>query len=248
MSLEIEYYSQTDIGLRRQNNQDSLFINKEKNIFFLADGLGGHAGGEIASSLAIEASNRYFNENFQEFSQQTEKQPLNFLKKCIDYANTEVFKQGQRHIFLRGMGTTLVILWVYNSKIYIGHVGDSRAYLLQNQHIWQLTEDHVLHKNDIKKGIDTQNLSESFHARNTLTQGVGLLSQVQPDTLNYNLQLNDIYLICSDGLHGLVSNSKILEILQKEDLNNVPKKCIMKALSLGGLDNITIIVLKITSY
>ena len=253
MSLKVEFYLGTDIGLRRENNQDSLLVNPKENIFLVADGLGGHSSGEVASSMALESVNRFMNKSVKSFfgTQSTFRrrfqQPRMIIKRAFEEASKDIFQQGQRHIQLRGMGTTLVMLWMHQSKVYIGNVGDSRAYLFREDKLWQLTDDHSLDMGEVKQGFEEQEMIIQKNQRSALTQSVGLTEQLNVDILDRDIKEGDTYLLCTDGLHGLASDQVILNILKSEELKNVPKKCIIKALSLGGWDNIALIVAKIVS-
>ena len=253
MSLKVEFYLGTDIGLRRENNQDSLLVNPEENIFLIADGLGGHSSGEVASSMALDSVNRFMDKSLKSFfgTQSTFRrrfqQPRMIIRKAFEKANEDVFQQGQRHIQLRGMGTTLVMVWVHQSKVYIGNVGDSRVYLFRDDQLWQLTDDHSLDRGEVKQGFEEQEIIDQNSQRSVLTQSVGLTEKLSVDILARGIKEGDTYLLCTDGLHGLASDQAILNIFKSEELKNVPKKCIIKALSLGGWDNIALIVAKIVS-
>lgn len=242
MGLQLEYYSGIDIGLRRTNNQDSLFINEKLNIFSVADGLGGHLGGEVASSMALSLMNESMMESMN--SSIRNKTP-SIIKKAFKKANQDIFNQGQMYTSLKGMGTTLVMTWVQDKQIFIGNVGDSRVYLYRNSQLWQLTDDHAIFTEASKKGFDTQeNIAAS---RNLLTNSVGFRENLQVDIFTRDTIAGDIYLLCSDGLHGMVSDQVILDVFQSEELKNIPQKCINKALSSGGYDNVAVIAVKIIS-
>lgn len=242
MGLQLEYYSGIDIGLRRTNNQDSLFINEKLNLFSVADGLGGHLGGEVASSMALSL----INESIVESTNSSIKnKPPAIIKKAFKKANQDIFNQGQLYTSLKGMGTTLVMIWIQNKQVFIGNVGDSRVYLYRNSQIWQLTDDHAIFTEASKKGFDVQ---ENIAAgRNLLTNSVGFRENLQVDIFTRDLTAGDIYLLCSDGLHGIVSDQVILDVFKSEELKNVPQKCINKALSAGGYDNVAVIAVKIIS-
>jgi len=242
MGLELEYYSAIDIGLRRTNNQDSLLINKEFNVFSVADGLGGHLGGEVASSMALSL----INESIIESMSSSIKNKAQFIiKKAFKKANQEIFDQGQMYASLKGMGTTLVMIWVQNKQVLIGNVGDSRVYLYRGSQLWQLTDDHAIFTEASKRGFDIQ---ESIAvSRNLLTNSVGFREKLQVDIFTRDVTVGDVYLLCSDGLHGMVSDQVILDVCQSEELKNIPQKCINKALSAGGCDNVAVIAVKIIS-
>ena len=244
MDLKLEYYSDIHIGLKRTNNQDAILVDGNHNIFAVADGLGGHLGGEVASALSlatlrdsivtgVESSIRYRSKFI--------------LRKAFKGANKEIYDQNQEHISLRGMGTTMVSLWYSNDKLYIGHVGDSRAYLYQGSNLWQLTTDHILYKEALKRGFEYQDGNLLKLRNSPLTNSVGFTDKVEVDILMRDVVKGDIFLLCSDGLHGMVSDNVILDILKSEELKNIPRQCIIKALAAGGYDNISVVVVKVLS-
>ena len=240
--MRLEYYSGIDIGLRRTNNQDALFINDKLNIFSVADGLGGHLGGEVASAMALSVMNESIVESMN--SSLKNKTPA-IIKKAFKKANQDVFNQGQMFTSLKGMGTTLVMIWVQDKQVFIGNVGDSRVYLYRDSRLWQLTDDHAMFTEASKKGFEVQeNIAVS---RNLLTNSVGFREDLQVDIFTKEAKTGDIYLLCSDGLHGMVSDQMILSVFQSEELKNIPQKCIIKALSAGGYDNVAVIAVKIIS-
>ena len=251
MALKIECSSGTDIGLSRENNQDSLLVNLEHKFFLVADGLGGHSSGEVASSIALETVHRFMVENIQNppsHSVSFRKKPLQVMRKAFEKANEEVLNQSKKHVQLRGMGTTMVMVWVHESQVYIGNVGDSRVYLFREGHLWQLTDDHSLMTADMKKSFDTQEaIDKNMQKKNVLTQSLGITHRVNIDIVTRNINEGDTYLLCSDGLHGLVSDQIISDILNTKDLKDIPKHCIIKACSLGGWDNIAVVTAKIVS-
>ena len=239
--MDLEHHSLTHVGLKRGNNQDAILINEEQKVFCVADGLGGHLGGEVASALALDS----FNEVIKQYAS-SQKKPEWIIQEAFHRANEDVFHQSQKHLELRGMGTTLVSLWLHKGRIYVGNVGDSRGYLYRDGQLWQLTEDHILCARHLKTGFssqgDVQNLKQ-----NSLTQSVGFLSNIKADIFVRDVKEKDIYLLCSDGLHGMVPDDVILEVFRAGDLKNIPEMCIIKALSHGGLDNISLVVVKIAS-
>ena len=239
--MHLQCCSITHVGLRRSNNQDAVLVNKAKQVFAVADGLGGHLGGEVASALALGS----FNEVIEEYASSSKK-PEWIVQKAFQKANEDVFEQGQKHIELRGMGTTLVSVWVHREKVYIGNVGDSRGYLYRDKQLWQLTDDHVLLAPQSKEGFAAQEKMRTLK-NNTLTQSVGFFKNIKADIFVRDIREQDIYLLCSDGLHGMVPDEVILEVFQSQDLNNIPKMCMIKALSWGGFDNISVAAVKINS-
>ena len=244
MSLKLEYYSGLHIGLKRTNNQDSILMEGDHNIFAVADGLGGHLGGEVASAIALATLKESILSGLKSSIRYRSKF---VLKRAFQAANKEIYEQSQEHEVLRGMGTTMVSLWCSNDKFYIGHVGDSRVYLYQDSKLWQLTTDHVLLKDALKSGFEYQKENLIKLRNNPLTNSVGFIDKLEVDILMREVVEGDIFLLCSDGLHGMVSDDVILDVLKSEELKNVPQKCIMKALATGGYDNVSVVVVKVLS-
>ncbi len=242
MKLRYECSTCTHVGLRRKSNQDAILVSKEKSFFSVADGLGGHLGGEVASSLALSRFHDFLDKSMRASFRRS---PIWVIRKAYNEVNKEIYFQSQKHAELRGMGTTLVMMWVEDQKVYIGNIGDSRAYLFRDNNLWQLTDDHTLGAEESKKGFKIQEEKVISASSNTLTQSVGFTMTVRPDIIYNTPKDEDVFLLCSDGLHGMVSDDGILEILRSENLKNVPKKCTIKALSEGGFDNISVVVVKV---
>lgn len=250
MALEIECYSGTNVGLKRENNQDSLLVHLEQKLFLVADGLGGHSSGEVASSMALESVGRFMVNHAQNIAKGTAswtKKPQHIVRKIFEKANEEVLNQSKKHIQLRGMGTTMVMVWMHDSQVYIGNVGDSRVYLFREGCLWQLTDDHSLMTAEMKKGFDHQEMVRRNTQKSVLTQSLGITHRLSVDIVTRDINKGDTYLLCSDGLHGMLSDQMISDILSKEDLKDVPARCIIKACSLGGWDNVTVVAAKIVS-
>lgn len=242
MKLYYESSCKTHIGLVRKNNQDSLLVEHRENFFSVADGLGGHLGGEVASSLALYSTSEHIKS-----SSSKGKSPPEIIKTAYHLANQEVYSQGQAHAELKGMGTTMVVMWVQDGKAYIGNVGDSRAYLHRDQSLWQLTDDHNVRAAYDKKGFQVQEKNLQSELSNALTRSVGFTAHVNPDIIQREAQEGDVYLLCSDGLHGLVSDSEILNCLNQENFKDVAGKLTLKALAAGGFDNISIVLVRVLS-
>ena len=238
--MNFEFYSSIHIGLKRQSNQDALLVNEALDMAAVADGLGGHQGGEVASSMALSS----FNENLEKASSnKNEKNFKKLIRQAFHKANDDVFSQNRKYKELQGMGTTLVALWLKPPKIYVANVGDSRGYLYKEKKLWQITDDHTLETQAIKHSFENQ--EDPARRSSVLTQSIGFLKSVKVDVFTLDAQKGDVYLLCSDGLHGMIPDQEILAVLNNEELKNVPFKCTMKALSKGGLDNISIVAVSI---
>lgn len=246
MKLSYEAVCGTHVGLVRKNNQDSCWIDKDHNFFVIADGLGGHLGGEVASSLSIELMLDSIKKAPADMDY---KSIIKYLKKTYEQVNKEIYRQGQIHTSLRGMGTTLVSLWLQGSEIFIGNVGDSRVYLYRDSHLWQLTDDHNLKTNLMKEKLPgVQEDDFELGVSSALTQSIGFTENVNPDIIRKQVKEGDIYLLCSDGLHGIVSNKGILDLLKQGSFENLPRRCLVKALAGGGFDNISVVAVSFNSH
>lgn len=233
-------WGQTDVGLKRDNNQDSILVDKKLSLFIVADGMGGHRGGEVASALAIEAMQEVF-EN--EFASGIKINAKDLLRKGYKEATRRIYHKATRESpELMGMGTTMVAAFCFEGKLYVGNVGDSRAYLYRDENLWQLTDDHSLINEQIRAGVLDPNQPEAMVGRNVITRSVGFEEIVEVDIVEREIAPGEIYLICSDGLSGLITNDKMAEILKKNTPAEVVAKSIVEAKRAGGDDNISVIV------
>ncbi len=240
----MKIFARTDIGKAREMNQDSYFIstpNDDVKLFILADGMGGYEGGEVASKLAIECAKSYILNNFGQIPKEKEE-IMNLIRNAIEYANLRVYEESQEHERLKEMGTTIDVSLIYNGKVYVGHVGDSRVYRIRNDIIRKITTDHSYVEKLIKEGSITK--EESYHhpKRNMLMKAMGCNSLVEPDVLCKGFMKDDILLMCSDGLTNMISEEDIFKIII-DNINNPADKLIDQANNNGGYDNVTAIVL-----
>ena len=236
----------TDIGKKRKTNQDSFYIGLDKKIFIVADGMGGHNGGDIASQMAVK--------KFPEFISENEgNDPIILLKSAIQATNTSIKNFGETKPELEGMGTTIVSFLFRGHNIYIGNVGDSRAYLINNKKIFQLSRDHSLVQEKLNYGVYSREQAALDPQKNVLVRTVGFDETVDVDVFSYKVNKNDIFLCCTDGLHGKVSDEDILYTIcklipdpstaTKEICDRVINTLIATANDNGGQDNITAILI-----
>lgn len=237
--MKVDAWCYTDKGLRRDANQDSLLINKESNLFIVADGMGGHSGGEVASQLAVQVVEEIVKAN--DFTQTS---PRDVLYKAYEEASKRIYDMAAlTHPELMGMGTTMVLGMVKGDSIYIGNVGDSRCYLFKKPYLWQITEDHSLINEQLRSGIIKESQLSNFVGRNVITRSVGYERLVQPDIFERQIYLGETYLFCSDGLSSLVNDRKISEIMNLHPPDRAAKLCLEEALKNGGDDNVTVLAL-----
>lgn len=237
----------TDKGLVRKSNQDSLFINTQHKFFAVADGMGGHRGGDIASSLVVQI----LNENFLRLPPDTENK-VEVVRHAIEQANQLIYEKSQAEAHLNGMGTTFVGLLIDKNKAYISNVGDSRTYLINNKTIYQLSRDHSLVQEKINLGIYGREEASRDKMKNVLVRTLGFEENVKIDIFEYTISKNDIFVICSDGLYGKVYDEEILNIILAtlkdpatcllDDVDKSVQNLIDKANEYGGNDNITVII------
>jgi serine/threonine protein phosphatase PrpC len=238
----------TDVGLRRQHNEDSFLVNPELGLYVVCDGMGGHAGGETASRLAVLTverelvSARLREDNPFRGTSTLEESPLaGALRESIEAACAVVFQQSREHAELQGMGTTCIALLIKDEQAIIGHVGDSRAYLVRKGQAYQLTEDHSLVNEQVRAGLLTPEEAQRSKLKNVITRSVGFEEDVLVDLLGLATEAGDKLLLCSDGLSNLVSMDEIRDALLQHPIEEVPGALIDLANQRGGDDNATVI-------
>ncbi len=242
----MEAYGQTDIGKIRMNNEDSFFLTLEKikdlnNLFIIADGMGGHNAGEIASQEAIRRLIEFILER-----EVIGKDYIGFLKKATEHANYQTYIKSVKNRGLKGMGTTITAITIEGNKAYGAHVGDSRLYSFRNDELTQITEDHTFIQEMVRTGRLTDDEAKAHPNRNMITRAVGIGANVEVDAFEFDINESDILLICSDGLSGMLSNEKISEILATNDtIEQKTQKLVQQALDNGGEDNVTVILVKV---
>lgn len=239
----MQIYASTDIGKAREMNQDYYSVQSEPiKLYILADGMGGYNGGEIASKLAVESVQNYINNNFDEIKLDREG-ISKLILNAIEYANMVVYEKSKADTNLSEMGTTLEVCLIYNNKVYIGHIGDSRVYRIRKNIIRKLTTDHSYVEKLVKDGTITR--EESYHhpKKNMLMKALGCSAFAEPDILIKGFIKDDIILMCSDGLSNLLMDKEIYDTVTKNN-DNIDKVLIQKANEKGGFDNITAIVIK----
>lgn len=240
----------TDIGRRRAQNQDSFAVHPDLGLFAVADGMGGHQGGEIASSMTVEILPQIVREEIK----RPNWDPREVIAVAIERASAAIYERSARDSKLRGMGTTATALLFKEDRVAIGHVGDSRCYLLHPHQIWQLTRDHSLVQEKLRAGLITRDQLKTDRLKNVITRSVGFEARVRVEIYEMNTAPGDTFLLCSDGLYGLVEDLSILDtvqktLIEKQDTNQTAidqtvNQLISQANQLGGDDNITTIVVQ----
>ncbi|WP_425448969.1 Stp1/IreP family PP2C-type Ser/Thr phosphatase [Dethiothermospora halolimnae] len=236
----------TDVGKIRNINQDSFFYSKIKELplFVVADGMGGHKAGEVASKIAIETIEEILYNN-EEKLKNNELQIPKFIDYALKEANRRVFLKSQDENY-RGMGTTVTLAFVFGSEVFIGHIGDSRAYLLRDKELIQLTRDHSLVAELVRNGRISEEEAMNHPQKNIITRALGTDENIKIDITSHGINQKDIILLCTDGLTNMVSNDRIKEIiLSSKDVNSSCDLLINTANDLGGIDNITALLVDI---
>jgi serine/threonine protein phosphatase PrpC len=239
--MRIEVWAQTDVGLKRDINQDAILVDNDLHLYIVADGMGGHKGGEVASALAVET--------VQEVVSKRRSDPKLSARKVLQEAYREASSRiHHKSTFespeLMGMGTTMVLLWEHRGRLYIGNVGDSRAYMYRAPNLYQLTEDHSLINEQVRAGVISEEEAPHVIGRNVITRSVGFEKDVIVDVLEREPQANELYMLCSDGLSGLVAAEKLSNIVTNSQPEEIVSRCIKEAKLAGGDDNISVIVIR----
>jgi len=245
----------SDVGRVRTNNEDCFRIVAPLNLFVLSDGMGGEAHGEIASALAVETLVKHCTDAEQNPAAPFFGQPqpnlsarTRRLASAIHLANKSIFKSAEDHPEQHGMGATMTAAWIDGSKLSIAHVGDSRAYLLRVGSLLQLTQDHSLVAEQVRRGILTAAEAEESDMQSVLLRALGAQPDIEVDAEEQMLFVHDVLVLCSDGLTRMVTEPEIAGTLQAEmDPTRASEKLVALANERGGADNITVVVVRLES-
>jgi len=239
------------VGRQRQHNEDSFLVENTARLFLVADGMGGHAAGEIASRIAVDSISEFILHTKEDdgtwphaYDEQF-KRSTNRLMAAVRMANTRVLEAMRKDARLRGMGTTVVAAIADGDVMSFAHVGDSRAYLIRDNALKRITNDHSWVFEQVQAGMLTEAEAEKHPLRNVITRALGGALQVNPDASEIQAKPGDMFLLCSDGLTGMVPEDEILRIVaENADPAVACQKLIDEANERGGLDNITAILVK----
>jgi serine/threonine protein phosphatase PrpC len=243
----------TNVGRVRTNNEDSFRIVEPMSLYILSDGMGGEAHGEIASAMAVDVVAKHCTETEVDpamtifadmpsaWSEKTRR-----LSSAVHLANKTIFDSAQKHPEQRGMGATITAAWLDGSRLSIAHVGDSRAYLLRSGSLQQLTSDHSLVAEQVRRGILTPAEAERSDMQSVLLRALGAHQEIEVDSEEHTLFGGDVLLLCSDGLTRMVTEPEIAGTLQAEpDPTKASERLVELANEQGGADNITAIVVRV---
>jgi|SRR5690625_1207103 len=254
--MRLQAVGKTDVGLRRAHNEDSYLIVDDHQLYVIADGMGGHHAGEVASMLAVETVAGFFDETHDDDDVTWPFRPdrglsyhANRIRTGVKLANARIYETAQRGNEKKGMGTTFVGLYFYRNDVIVAHVGDSRAYRLRDNKLEQLTEDHSLLNDYLRTRDLTPEEIENFPRKNVILRALGMKSSVQVDTAEHRHQSGDIYMLCSDGLNGMITNEEMEKIMRKhqKDLDACGEALIKAANDNGGDDNITTLLVRVSN-
>jgi serine/threonine protein phosphatase PrpC len=247
--LRLQVSGLTDTGMKRTHNEDFLYLPEDERLVMVADGMGGHAAGDVASRLAIESVVEFFTASAEDrditwpfnFDAENMRQE-NRLVTAIKLANLKIFEMAQRESRRQGMGTTIVAGLFFEDGVILAHVGDSRIYCIRRGEISQLTEDHSLLNDYIKMKRISPEDADRFPHKNVIVRALGMKETVAVDLQRHSPEPGDIYLFCSDGLSGMITDPEILQIVQNNlnDLDQACRQLIALANQNGGVDNITV--------
>jgi len=251
--MKLTSAGRTHVGMKRAHNEDSLRLFREENLFIVADGMGRHASGEVASQMSVETLAEFFRATSEDDEitwpykmDKGRRYEENRVVTGIKLSNRRIHEAAARDAKLKGMGTTIVVTFFVQGVCYIGHVGDSRVYRFRSGQLIQLTEDHSLLNDYIKMRQLTPEEIEAFPHKNVIVRALGMKDSVQVDVMHEGAQPGDVYLLCSDGLSGMISDEQMAELLRgSDDLDRCCEALIDKANEAGGTDNITVILVRI---
>lgn len=238
-------FAKTDIGSKRSMNQDFLYCSEEavgsfRNLFIVADGMGGHKAGDHASKLCVESMVR-------SIEQSEHKTPVSVFDEAVEVANQAVYREAREHAEYEGMGTTMVACTLQGDTLYVANIGDSRLYLIRDC-IEQITDDHSLVEEMVKKGNLTESEARIHPQKNIITRALGIDNTVQADYFEVTVQNSDIILLCSDGLSNMLDDDELEYIVKHSDsLENAGEILVARANENGGNDNITVVLAEVSA-
>lgn len=250
--MQIISYGMTDLGRHRIRNEDAFLVSEPLSLFVVADGMGGHLGGEYASHLAVNTIEEVvkviaedpdatlsYNIDF------TPGDPKSLLRYSIQTASRRIFAKSLEDSSLRGMGTTVVVALFQNNTLYLANVGDSRGYLIRGKRIKQITVDHSLVEEQVRAGVISLNEAKNHRFKNVITRSVGFQEDVIIDVITHKSKPGDRYLLCTDGLSNMISDKEIYDVVINNSLKDSCSRLVELANERGGDDNITVVMAEV---
>jgi len=252
LPIHIAARGETDVGQKRDHNEDSFVVDEDLGLFVVADGMGGHAGGGTASRLAVESIQARMwkaraaqPDLFKKLATLEESPLREVLRDAVEGACRDIFRAAQGDPALAGMGTTVTAVAMAGPNTFVAHVGDSRCYLARRGRIYQVSEDHSLVNEQLKAGAITAEEARHSRLKNIITRSVGFEADVTVDLMGLETAPGDRLVLCCDGLSNMVEDEEILEIVEKAPVEQAPRRLIELANERGGDDNITVIVVHV---
>jgi protein phosphatase len=254
-NMRVRFAGETNVGMKRAHNEDSLHLPDDERLAIVADGMGGHASGEVASRMAVDTVVEYFRASAEDqeitWPYKLDRPPgsdRTRLVTAVKLANMKIWEAARKNEEQHGMGTTICAAYFLDDKVLIAHVGDSRVYRIRDGVIEQLTEDHSLLNDYIKmKKLSAAEVG-NFQHKNVIVRALGMKESVQVDTQIDGPRVGDVYLLCSDGLSGMIPDSQLGAIAAGEiDLDKAAERLIRIANENGGVDNITVVLARLES-
>lgn len=248
--MKIKAHAQTDVGQKRDHNEDYFLADDDLGLYIVCDGMGGHAAGEVAAEMAATTTLAFLKERAAQIKELDEspdstERAANIARLAVEEASSTVYQHATSTEGRAGMGCTLTMVLVVGGRGVMAHVGDSRLYLLRKGTLHQLSDDHSYVAEMVRKGIMSPDAAEKSPYGNVITRAIGIQSTVQVDTLVFDILPDDTYLICSDGLSGYVEDrAELGDLLDESDLNTLGQRLINIANERGGKDNITAVLLR----
>lgn len=237
----MRFYSKTDIGKKRYSNQDAVagkIISNNLAWMVVCDGMGGNNGGDIASKIAVKIISENISDYLRE--NQSAEYIIGLMKESVELASKAIFDEAKKDEDLKGMGTTVVLSVISNNYLYVVHAGDSRAYLIRNSNIKQISTDHSMVQHMVEIGEITAKEARNHSQKNIITKALGVESNVNPDHSTIELNDKDVILLCTDGLSNHLEDDEICKMFSKYSLEELPEILIDKCNARGGKDNITV--------
>jgi protein phosphatase len=237
-------YALTDVGKKRDHNEDNHLVREDIGLFAVADGMGGHQAGERASKMALETLTTVIRNPVDKTDR---NDVLQHLRTATQAAGAAIFDAAQADPTLQGMGTTMTSLWFQKGRAYLAHVGDSRAYLYRNGRVQQLSDDHSWVSEQVRAGVMTEEEAKESKFRHIITRSVGFERDVQVDGAAIPVQAGDCYLICSDGLSNYLDAEELARVFNSRFYSEVPRLLVDMANDRGGDDNITVVIIHVAN-
>ncbi len=244
--MHLAVSARTDTGRLRKGNEDNLFAdaNEYRGLFIVADGMGGHAAGEIASQMAVDL----LAAELADLNDLADPEAGARLSETLRLANRSVFQRTMKEVDKTGMGSTASALLISDTRYLIGHVGDSRIYLVRDGVMTQLTHDHSLVQEQVDAGLITAEQARHHPQSNVITCCIGMSSEIEPDIISGETRVGDVFLLASDGLTGMVEDRRLKQLLEsRANPERIVNAMIADANNNGGIDNITAIVVKVVT-